>query len=81
MLYDTPFSPIARKEVITIGQADHKSTVEKRSYSVAEISEMLDISKKKTYELCHSGCFKTVRVGRAIRISKASFDKWLDQQS
>ncbi|MCL2084576.1 MAG: helix-turn-helix domain-containing protein [Oscillospiraceae bacterium] len=33
------------------------------------------------YELCNSGSFKTVRVGRSIRISKVSFDEWLDKQS
>ena len=31
-----------------------------------------------TYELCNSDCFKVVRVGRVLRISKVSFDNWLD---
>jgi len=74
-------SPVVRKEVITIGQAEHDATIIKRSYSVTEIIEMLGISRKKAYELCNSGCFKVVRIGRAIRVSKASFDEWLDQQS
>lgn len=30
------------------------------------------------YELCNSGEFKIVRIGRTIRISKRSFDEWLD---
>ena len=74
------FSPIVRKEVFTIGQAQQDSTNNKRVYSVAEIIEILGISRKKAYELCNSGCFSIVRVGRTIRISKISFDEWLDKQ-
>lgn len=81
MLYDAPSQSGCRREVITIGQTEQDATIEKRSYSVAEIIDMLDISRKKAYELCNSGCFKIVRIGRTIRISKASFDEWLDQQS
>lgn len=55
-----------------------KNTVGKRTYSVDEIRAILNISRRKAYELCNSGCFKIVRVGRTIRISKLSFDEWLD---
>lgn len=51
---------------------------EKRSYSVAEIAEILDVSKKSVYNLCALGVFKTVRIGASLRISKKSFDAWLD---
>jgi len=30
------------------------------------------------YTLVKSGQFKYVRVGRAIRVSKSSFDSWLE---
>ena len=43
--------------------------------------EILDISRKAAYELCNSASFKVVRIGRSIRISKFSFDEWLDNQS
>ena len=46
-----------------------------------EIMGILDVSRKMAYELCHSGNFKVVRVGRSIRVSKSSFDEWLDNQS
>ena len=36
------------------------------------------LSQHKVYELCNSGEFKIVRIGRTIRISKLSFDEWLD---
>lgn len=51
---------------------------EKRTYSVQEIADILQISKSKAYALCRESCFKTVRVGKYVRISKASFDAWLD---
>lgn len=55
-----------------------KSTVGKRTYSVDEVRSILNIGRRKAYELCNSGCFKIVRVGRVIRVSKSSFDEWLD---
>lgn len=53
----------------------------KRTYKVEEIAELLDIGKTSAYNLVREGHFKTVRVGAAIRISKKSFDEWLDNQS
>ena len=42
---------------------------------------MLNIGRRKAYDLCNSGLFKTVHVGRHIRISKLSFDEWLDRSN
>lgn len=50
----------------------------KRVYTVKEIAEILGISKTMAYNLVNEGIFKTVRIGAAIRISKKSFDEWLD---
>ena len=55
-----------------------KYSVGKRTYSVDEIRTILNIGRRKAYELCNSGEFKIVRIGRTIRISKLSFDKWLE---
>ena len=44
-----------------------------------EIAEQLCVSKKVAYALVKSGQFAYVRAGRAIRVSKDSFDKWLNQ--
>ena len=52
---------------------------EKRTYTVDEIRDILSIGKNAAYRLANSGQFKTVRVGSAIRISKKSFDEWLDK--
>jgi len=55
-----------------------KEMEEKKTYTVGEICKMLDISPKVAYTLVKSGQFKYVRVGRAIRVSKSSFDSWLE---
>lgn len=75
--------PIAWREVITIGRNESSttSTAGKRTYTVVEVMEILGVSRKKAYELCNSGSFKIVRIGRSIRVSKSSFDEWLDKQS
>ena len=51
-----------------------------RVYSVDEIAEILKIGRGSAYELIKEGHFNTVRIGTAIRISKKSFDDWLDSQ-
>jgi len=52
----------------------------KRTYTVKEVSDMLGIGKTAAYNLVKENHFKIVRVGAAIRISKKSFDEWLDSQ-
>lgn len=53
---------------------------QKRTYTVDEIAGLLQISRSKAYDLCRHGLFKIIRVGRAVRVSKLSFDEWLDNQ-
>lgn len=53
---------------------------EKRTYSVQEISEILQISRSMAYNLCKQSLFKTVKVGKYVRVSKPSFDDWLDSK-
>jgi len=57
---------------------DTPSIPEKRTYKVEEIAEILSIGRSSAYDLIHQGLFKTVKIGTAIRISKKSFDEWLD---
>jgi len=65
---------VAEEIITTALQAD----VGKRTYSVQEIAEILQISKSMAYEVCKKQLFKTVKVGKYVRISKPSFDSWLD---
>ncbi len=51
---------------------------DKRTYTVEEIACILGIGRTSAYILVKEGHFKIVRIGNAIRISKRSFDEWLD---
>ena len=51
---------------------------EKRTYSIEEIQQILDISRSTAYLLIKRNLFKSVKVGKQIRISKKSFDELLD---
>ena len=51
----------------------------KRTYTVDEIQDILSISKTTAYNLVKTKAFHSVRIGGHIRISKKSFDTWLDQ--
>ena len=56
------------------------AAAEKRVYTVEELQDILQVSKTTAYALVNSGVFHSVRVGGQHRISKKSFDAWLDQQ-
>lgn len=49
-----------------------------RAYTVEEIAAILHIGRSSAYTLVKKGYFKSVRIGTAIRISRKSFDEWLD---
>ena len=53
----------------------------KRTYTVEEIAKIRGIGRTAAYSLVHSGVFKMVRIGSSIRVSKVSFDDWLDKQT
>ena len=53
---------------------------EKRIYTVDEIQDILGIGRNSAYALVKSGVFHSVRIGVNIRISKKSFDDWLDKE-
>ena len=51
---------------------------EKRAYSVDDIMTMLDISRSSAYILIKKDFFRSHKIGHQIRISKVSFDEWVD---
>jgi excisionase family DNA binding protein len=63
------------------GNIRYDAASDRRVYQVGEIAEILGISMTSAYELIKREQFKTVRIGRAIRVSKKSFDEWLDNQN
>ena len=58
-----------------------ENIAEKRCYTVKEVQEMLGISRPTVYELLKKNEFRWIQIGNKDRISKKSFDEWLDQKS
>lgn len=54
------------------------ATVEKQVYSVNDIMVLLGIGRTKADELVNSNCFRTLKVGGQIIVTKRSFDLWLN---
>ena len=52
---------------------------EKRCYTVKELQEILGISRPTVYELLKRNESRWIQVGTKYRISKKSFDEWLDK--
>ena len=70
-----------RMGVIYTWSWDSKPLVLFTDYTVEEIAKILGIGRTAAYSLVHSGVFKAVRIGSSIRVSKVSFDDWLDKQN
>lgn len=49
-----------------------------RAYTVDDIQHILKVSRTTVYELLKSKKFHSVRVGGQYRISKKSFENWLN---
>ena len=58
---------------ITVNEA------EKRCYTVKEFQDILGISRPTVYELLKKNEFRWIQIGTKSRISKKSFDGWLDK--
>lgn len=55
-----------------------ESIQECRTYTVTDIARILGVSSNTAYRLIPEKLFKSVRIGTTIRISKRSFDQWLE---
>ena len=49
-----------------------------RCYTIEDIMIILGISKPTAYNLLKKEYFRYVKIGRGYRISRKSFDDWLD---
>lgn len=61
-----------------IQNGTERRPLECRTYTVSEIARILGVSQARAYRLVQEDLFKCVRIGNAIRISKRSFDHWLE---
>ena len=48
-----------------------------RFLTVAEVAEMMRVSKMTVYRLVHSGEMPAVRVGRSFRVPEAAVEQYL----
>ncbi|MGP1434704.1 MAG: helix-turn-helix domain-containing protein [Catonella sp.] len=53
---------------------------EKRCYTVKELQEILGVSRSTVYDLLKKNEFRWLQIGTSYRISKKSFDEWLDNK-
>lgn len=61
-----------------MGNKQKNTQQERRTYTVADIAAILDISLSAAYRLDREDNFATVRIGNTIRISRKSFEDWLE---
>ena len=54
------------------------NTFEQRVYTIEEIMVILKIGRNAAYKLANSGAFNCVKIGGHYRISRQSFDNWLE---
>ena len=60
-----------------MGFVETNSNVLADVYTVQEVAAMLKLKIRNAYDFCNNTtCFKVFRVGRSIRIDKASYDMW-----
>ena len=46
--------------------------------TVDEMRSRLAISKTKAYQIANDGSLDTVRIGRSLRVSEESLERWLE---
>ena len=65
-------------EVFEMDANSPEALPEKRTYTVEDIQVILGISRGTAYKLLEKKEFRWFKIGSTYRISKKSFDDWLD---
>lgn len=66
-------------EVFEVDMNSPEAIPEKRTYTVEDIQIILGISRGTAYKLLEKKEFRWFKIGSTYRISKNSFDSWLDK--
>ena len=56
-----------------------KVAIEKNTYSAADISDYLGISRVGAYNLMHSQGFPAFHIGKRVLVTKKAFEQYLDE--
>ena len=67
-------------EVFDMELASPEALPDRRCYTVEDLIDILGVSRPSIYNLINEKVFRCVKVGGKYRISKRSFDAWLDAQ-
>lgn len=67
-------------EVFDMELASQEALPDRRCYTVEDLIDILGVSRPSIYNLINEKVFRCVKVGGKYRISKRSFDAWLDAQ-
>ena len=59
---------------------NEKGTPQSRTYTVNDIAAILGIGRATAHKLANFGLFKTIHIGNMIRISRKSFEDWLEME-
>lgn len=54
---------------------------DKLVYSVAEVSQLLGISRPKAYDLTNRSDFPVIKVGRRKVVPKKEFEEWVSREA
>jgi excisionase family DNA binding protein len=49
--------------------------------TIRQVQDILGISRLKAYELAHVPGFPVIRLGRAMRVPRDAFVRWLERQT
>ena len=64
----------------TVGEREMLPGPASKTYRVGDIARIFGIGRSSAYNLVKAGYFRTIRIGSSIRISRKSFDEWLEQK-
>jgi excisionase family DNA binding protein len=53
--------------------------IDEKFFTVPEVTELLKISRSKTYRLVQSGAIPQIKIGRNVRIKESDLLNWIDQ--
>jgi len=69
-----------REQEAIMSASKEKPAPQNRTYTVDDIAAILGIGRTTAYKLAKSGAFKIIRIGNVIRISRQSFEEWLEME-
>ena len=79
-IFLTGIVKMPREQEAIMSASKEKPAPQNRTYTVDDIAAILGIGRTTAYKLAKSGAFKIIRIGNVIRISRQSFEEWLEME-